>query len=131
MTLHRPEPARLHPVRPTPTDLELLGEAVRALRRGVGPELHPTAAAVRTSTGAVFTALGLGDRCAEVAAVAGALAAGQRVATVVVVRHVDEDTTRVQTPCRECRDLLTLHAPAVRVLHLDDGLRVARVADLG
>ncbi len=114
-------------MRAGPADLELLGEAVRSLRRGLGPPLHPAAAAVRTASGRVVTGLGLGNRCPEPVAVGAALALGERVAVLAAVRHVDADTTRVSPPCPACRDLLREHAPAVKVLHLADGLHVSGV----
>ena len=117
-------------MRAQPADLELVGAAVSALRRGRGPELHPTAAAVRTSSGRVVTGLGLGGSCAEPAAVGAALALGEQVEVLAAVRHVDADVTRVAAPCRSCRALLRVHAPGVRVLHLADGLQVAPVAEL-
>lgn len=117
-------------MRPQQHDLELVGSAVRALRKGLGPELHPTATAVRTSGGHVHTALGLGGGCPEPGAVGTALAAGERISTIVTVRHVNADQTRVVPPCRECRVLLVVHAPAVRVIHLGEGLAVAAIADL-
>ena len=116
--------------RPGPAELELVGAAVSALRKGLGPELHPTAAAVRTSTGAVVAGLGLGSSCAETAAVGAALARGERVSALAAVRHVSADATRVTSPCPACRAMLRRHAPDVRVVHLADGLRVARVAAL-
>ena len=103
---------------------------VTALRRGLGPDLHPTAAAVRTSAGEVVAGLGVGPACAEAVAVGAALARGQRVAALAAVRHVSADSTQVTVPCAACRAVLARHAPAVRVVHLADGLRVARVADL-
>lgn len=117
-------------MRPEQSDLELVGSAVRALRKGLGPELHPTASAVRTSGGHVHVALGLGGGCPEPGAVGAALAHGERVSTIVTVRHVDADSTRVVAPCRTCRAQLAVHAPALRVVHLADGLRVARVSEL-
>ena len=117
-------------MRCAPEDLELVGAAVSALRRGTGPYLHPAAAAVRTADGRVVSALALGALCAEPAVVATALAQGERVATLVAVRHVSDDVTRVTAPCRSCRTLLAQHAPAVRVVHLADGLRVSGLADL-
>lgn len=117
-------------MRPQPADLELVGSAVRALRRGRGPELHPTAAAVRTTTGRVVVGLGLGAGCPEPAAVSAALALGERVETLVAVRHVDADATRVLTPCPDCRRVLVRHAPGARVVHLAGGLAVSLVADL-
>lgn len=116
--------------RPGPADLELVGAAVTALRKGLGPDLHPTAAAVRTSTGEVVAGLGVDPACAEAVAVGAALARGQRVAALAAVRHVSDDRTRVTVPCEACRAMLARHAPAVRVVHLADVLRVARVADL-
>ena len=116
--------------RPGPGDLELVGAAVRALRRGLGPELHPSAAAARTSAGAVVTGLGVDAACAEAVAVGAALARGERVQALAAVRHVSADATQVTSPCPACRTMLVRHAPAVRVVHLADGLRVARVAQL-
>lgn len=117
-------------MRPEPADLELVGAAVSALRKGRGPELHPTAAAVRTSSGRVVTGLGLGGACPEPVALGAALALGEQVDRLAAVRHVDADVTRVLTPCRSCRALLRVHAPRVRVVHLADGLQVAPLADL-
>lgn len=117
-------------MRPTTPELELVGEAVRALRRGRNPSLHPRACAARTRTGEVVTTLGLGDSCPEPAAVAAVLGAGGEVATLVTVRHTGEDTTVVEAPCAECRAVLRRHAPGVRVVHLAGGLQVAGVADL-
>ncbi len=117
-------------MRPGPADLELVGAAVSALRRGVGPRLHPCASAVRTSAGRVVVGLGLGAACSEPVAVGAALALGERVVALAAVRYVDADATRVVAPCPACRALLRTHAPAVRVVHLADGLRVACVADL-
>lgn len=117
-------------MRPGPADLELVGAAVRALRRGRGPELHPAAAAVRTSAGRVVVGLGLGAACAEPVALGAALAVGEPVVALAAVRHVSAETTRVTTPCPACRALLDRHAPGVLVLHLADGLAVERVRDL-
>ena len=115
-------------MRPGPPDLELVGAAVSALRRGLGARLHPSAAAVRTSSGAVVTGLGLGPSvCAEPVAVGAALSRGERVVALAVVRHVDDDATRVTAPCEACRALLRVHAPAVLVVHLADGLRIGPV----
>ena len=117
--------------RPGEPDLALVGQAVSALRRGLGPQRHPTASAARTSRGDVVVALGLKDFvCAEAAVVAGVLAQGARVATLATVRHVSDDATRVVAPCPSCRALLQVHAPAARVLHLAEGLRVSRVDGL-
>lgn len=117
-------------MRPDPADLELVGAAVSALRKGRGPELHPAAAAVRTRTGRVVTGLGVGG-CPELVAVGAALALGEKVVTLVTVRHVDADATRVCDPCPACRTLLRRHAPGVRVVHLAGGLQVSPVESLG
>lgn len=117
--------------RPGDPDLALVGQAVSALRRGLGPQRHPTAAAARADDGEVTVALGLKDVvCAEAAAVAAVLARGRRVATLATVRHLSDDATRVIAPCPSCRAMLQQHAPAARVLHLAEGLRVSPVARL-
>ena len=113
--------------RPGEQDLALVGQAVSALRRGLGPALHPTAAAARADDGTVTAALGLKDfACAEAAVVAAVLASGRRLATLATVKHVSADATRVVAPCPSCRALLQRHAPGVRVVHLAEGLRVSR-----
>lgn len=112
--------------RPGEDDLALVGQAVSALRRGLGPDLHPAASAARTDEGDVVVALALRDAlCSEASAVAAVLARGRRVATLATVQHVTEDRTRVVSPCPSCRALLRRHAPAVRVVHLADGLQVS------
>lgn len=115
--------------RPGQDDLVLVGQAVSALRRGPGAPW--TASAARTPSGDVVVALGLRDHvCAEAAVVAGVLAKGQQVETLVTVRHLSDDATRVVGPCPSCRALLHKHAPSARVVHLAEGLRVSRVGAL-
>ncbi len=115
--------------RPGEADLVLVGSAVSALRRGTGAPW--TASAARTSTGEVVVALGLKDFvCAEAAVVAGVLARGARVDTLVTVTHLTDDATKVGPPCPSCRALLQKHAGSARVLHLSEGLRVSRVGAL-
>ncbi len=117
--------------RPDDGDLALVGQAVTALRRGLGAQRHPTAAAARADDGEVTVALGLKDVvCAEAAVVAAVLARGRRVSTLATVRHLSEDATRVIAPCPSCRAMLQQHAPAARVLHLAEGLRITRVEQL-
>lgn len=112
--------------RPGEDDLALVGQAVSALRRGLGPDLHPAATAARTDDGGLVVALALRDVvCSEAAAVAAALAQGRRLVTLATVRHVSDDRTRVVPPCPSCRALLLRQAPAVRVVHLADGLKVS------
>lgn len=114
--------------RPEEADLALVGSAVSALRRGLGPLRHPTASAARADDGEVSVALGLKDfLCPEAAVVSAVLARGRRVATLATVRHLTDDATRVVAPCPSCRALLAQHAPAARVVHLAEGLRVSRV----
>ncbi len=117
--------------RPGEQDLALVGQAVSALRRGLGPQRHPSASAARADDGEVSVALGLKDfACPEAAVVAAVLARGRRVATLATVRHVTDDATRVVGPCPSCRALLQQHAPAARVVHLAEGLRVSPVSAL-
>ncbi len=117
--------------RPDEDDLALVGSAVHALRQGLGPDLHPTASAARADDGSVVVALGLRDAvCSEAAVVGAVLAQGRRVATLASVRHVTADQTRVTSPCPSCRALLRRHAPAVRVVHLAEGLKVSAPGQL-
>lgn len=115
--------------RPDDAELELVGEAVSALRRAVGTPSR--AAALRTEAGEVITAVSLGTAvCAEGAALGAALSTGQRAVALAAVRHLSEDATRVSAPCAACRQLLRSYAPGVRVVHLSDGLRVSGVDGL-
>ena len=115
--------------RPDDAELQLVGDAVSALRRAVG---SPTrAAAVRTEDGDVLTAVSLGPAvCAEAAALATALSRGTKAVALVAVRHLSDDATRVSAPCAGCRQLLRSYAPGIRVVHLNDGLRVSGVDGL-
>lgn len=115
--------------RPDDAELQLVGQAVSALRRAAGTPTR--AAALRTDDGEVVTAVSLGPAvCAEAAALAAALSHGTRPVAVVAVRHLSEEATRVSAPCGSCRQLLRSYAPGIRVVHLNDGLRVAGVDGL-
>jgi cytidine deaminase len=115
--------------RPDDAELRLVGQAVSALRRATG---HPSrSAAVRTEDGEVVTAVSLGPTvCAEAAALGAALSRGTKAVTLVAVRHLSDDATRVSAPCAGCRQLLKTYAPGIRVVHLNDGLRVSGVDGL-
>ena len=79
----------------------------------------------------MVTGLGVDGACPEAVAVGAALARGDRVAALAAVRHVSADATRVTIALRRLpHDAAPGTRPAVRVVHLADGLRVARVADL-
>ena len=125
------------------SDLELL-EAARALaRERFVPDWHSVAAALRTSSGRVFTAIHLDANvgrvavCAEAIALGMAVAAGEReLESIVAVRHPKPDeadqTIRVVSPCGMCREMLTDYSPDVVVLLPDglDGIARATAAEL-
>ncbi|MCW2621017.1 MAG: cytidine deaminase [Frankiales bacterium] len=125
------------------TDEELVEAARRQARERFRPGWHTVAAAMRTDSGQVFTAIHLDATvgriavCAEPIALGMAVVAGAGcVQTVVAVRHPrPHDTDRsipIVSPCGMCRELLLDYAPEVRVLLAtpDGGWESVRMSEL-
>ena len=111
-------------------DAELIEAARELVRQRYVPEWHEVGAAMRTASGAVFTAVHLDANigrvsvCAETIALGRAVTAGDpQIRTVVAVRHPEPDDPdrrlRVVSPCGICREMLTDYAPDATVIHPD------------
>ncbi|MBI2931621.1 MAG: cytidine deaminase [Planctomycetes bacterium] len=118
-------------------DRELVDEARRLIRRRYEPDRHHVAAAVRTRSGRVFTALHLDTYvgrcsiCAEAAAVARAATEGDReLDTIVAVRFRGRGQPRVVSPCGACRELLADYGDPLIIYSNNGGLHKARASRL-
>jgi cytidine deaminase len=98
---------------------------------------HSVAAALRTTSGRVFTAIHLDANvgrvsvCAEAIALGMAVAAGERdYEAIVAVRHPKphepDQTIQIVSPCGMCREMLTDYAPDIVVLLPDGDGGIAR-----
>ena len=94
-------------------DLDLVAAANDLITRLYEPDRHHVAAALRTKSGRIFTAVHLDTYvgccavCAEAAVVAKALSEGARdLETIVAVRYRGKGTPTIVSPCGICRGLL-------------------------
>lgn len=103
-------------------DVALFQRARDVLARHFHPTDHQVAAAVRTTSGAVFVGLHLGSRrvnvCAEASAIANAVMSsdGARIASVVAVCKDLSGRIVVTNPCGVCRELMTNYASDATVI---------------
>ena len=101
-------------------DRTLVEAAREVIRRAYREERHTVGAAVRTTTGEVFTGVNIDTcgygPCAEPIAIGAAVAAGHPdVACLVAVSGRTGDLP-VLAPCGNCRQLLADYAPDARVI---------------
>ncbi|MBI4607299.1 MAG: cytidine deaminase [Planctomycetes bacterium] len=124
-------------------DLEVYRAAEQAIRARFREGRHHVGAAVRASSGRIYTGIHLqavvGEpaTCAEVIAIGAAMLAGEeRIATCVAVRHPkgheDPALFKVLPPCGSCRDLLADYGgrDAWVILEVDGKLEKARIGEL-
>ncbi len=94
-------------------DLDLIDQARRTARALRRPGVNEVAAALRTTSGRVFTGIhieasvGYASVCGEVAAICAMVGAGeQEVDTIVAVAPAPGDTHVILSRCGRCRDLI-------------------------
>ncbi len=94
-------------------DRTLVDAARDLITRLYEPDRHHVAAALRTKSGRVFTAVHLDTYvgccaiCAEAAVVAKAASEGEReLDTIVAVRYRGRGEPKIVSPCGICRELL-------------------------
>jgi len=115
-------------------DRALLEAAAAVIRDRYNHPRHTVAAAVRGTTGAVYTGVnvescGYGP-CAEPVAIGAAITAGERGLTAIVA-VAGAAGNRVLSPCGNCRQLLVDYAPHAHVILERDGeLGKVRAVDL-
>jgi len=102
-----------------PAPQDLIDAARAILRSRAKPGVHFIAAALRTRSGRVFSAVNLGTNvgrasvCAEAVALGMAAAAGDTdVACIVAVN----ESGAVVSPCGICREMLSDYAPQAKVI---------------
>jgi len=120
-------------------DLALIEHArLLILRKGKLGQ-HHVAAALRLTTGEVFTGLhvsvnlGVGSICAEAAAIAEALKSGEiEISTIVAVRHTfNHGKIEIVPPCGHCRQLILEYGHSAQVLlSLEGELTKVPICDL-
>lgn len=127
----------LHPKPIRPQDEALIAAARETIKRLYIENRHHIAAAVRTRSGRVYTAVhldtyvGRASVCAEAVAMGHAMAEGeQRIEAIVSVRHPrpreQHQDCKVVSPCGICREMLTDFAAGAVVILLrgDQHVRV-------
>ena len=96
-------------------DWELIEEAKRVSRRLHQPHFHVVAAALRTSSGSIYSGIHFESSqpfatiCGEVSAISAMVNDGQRdLITIVAIRGFDHDKNRfeIMSPCGRCRELI-------------------------
>lgn len=106
-------------------DERLIDAATAVLRSHYDPQRHTTGAALRTRSGAVYTAVSLKAGTDKASVHAEPLAAGQAVLagdaaldTVVAVQPDSDrgERTHIVTACGVCRELLLAFAPDLYVV---------------
>jgi len=99
-------------------DFVLIELAKKAMRAGYDERGSTMGAALRCGSGNVYTGVNIPGRnsvCAEVVALGTAKASGEKIFdSVVVVGGKNMD--RIHTPCGNCRELLLVNCPDVRVI---------------
>jgi len=108
----------------TAKDRELIDAARETLRRRYRPHRHTVSAAVRTSSGRVYTGINIDASphgpCAEPVAMGAAFVAGERIASIVALTKRGREFP-VLPPCGSCRQLLMDYTPDATVLLTDRG----------
>lgn len=124
------------PFRPiTAKDRELIAAARDTLRRRYRPHRHTVAAALRTSSGRVFTAIDVEATphapCAEWVVIGEALTEGDGAIRAIVAVTRRGRAYPVLPPCGSCRQILIDYAPDATVILRNGGKVVkARAREL-
>lgn len=110
-------------------DQKLIDAAREALRENYHPVRHTVGAAVRCSSGRIYTginveACGYGP-CAEPIAIGAAFTHGERQILAIVAVYKRGNEYPVLSPCGNCRQLLVDYAPEAMVIFRYEG-RVAK-----
>ncbi|MGB6987202.1 MAG: hypothetical protein WBD74_14620 [Candidatus Aquilonibacter sp.] len=116
------------------SDLKLLEAARLIIRARFEAGRHHVGAGLRTTTGAVFSAVHLEASVGRVAVCAEAIALGMAVAagggSIVTIVAVDRDGN-VIAPCGICREMIGDYSPdASVVIACGERLRLASIGEL-
>jgi len=119
----------------TAKDRELIAAARETLRRRYTPHRHTVGAALRTSSGRVYTSVDVEATphapCAEWVVIGQALTEGDGAIREIVAVTRRGRQYRVLPPCGSCRQILMDYAPDATVILTNGGKVVkARARDL-
>ncbi len=119
----------------TREDEELIGAAASVIRRNYVPGRHHVGAAVRASSGQIYTGVHLESRvhdvCAEPVALGAAASNGEREVDAIVAVMGESEGAGILSPCGTCRELITFTNPEMLVILTVDGeVRKCRARDL-
>jgi cytidine deaminase len=120
-----------------PADVELIEAAKDIIRRSYRPGWHTVGAAVRMTSGRVYTGVHLEANVGRVAVCAEAIALGnavsngdEEIGTIVAVYHPSSQDSdreiRVVAPCGMCRELIADYGSNAKVI-VPKGEEVATV----
>jgi cytidine deaminase len=94
-------------------DRELIEAAKKTVERLHVPDRHEVGAALRTSSGRIYTgihieaAVGYADVCGEVSAICSAVNNGEHdLDTIVAIRGDGKGSYRILSPCGRCREMI-------------------------
>ncbi len=120
----------------TKDDRDLIEAAASVIKKNYVRGRHQVGAALRGSSGRVYTGVHLEsivhDICAEPVALGAAASNGEReIDTIVAVAMVDDGEPQVLSPCGTCRELITFYSPEASVIFVADGeVKKCRARDL-
>ena len=106
---------KMHNIEIDNNDWELIEEAIRVSRRLHQPRLHAVAAALRTTSGYIYSGIhsessqAFATVCGEVSAISSMVNDGHRdLQTIVALRGFDDDKNQfeIMSPCGRCRELI-------------------------
>lgn len=109
-----------------PDDQQLIDAATEVIQKRFLLGKHHVGAAVRASSGKIYSAVHLEskrmDVCAEQIAIGMAMSAGEKTFnTIVAVQMRDVPEPTVIPPCQTCIELIRLYGENADVLVLKDG----------
>lgn len=124
----------------TSHDQYLIAQAKHIIATYYRRDRHRLGAALRTTSGKIFTAVHVEAKvgritvCAEAMVIGKAISEGEATfETIVAVRRADDDPQAfyVVSPCGMCREMLCDYGPTTQVLFVDGGeLKKALACDL-
>ncbi len=119
----------------TSENKELIQAAADVITRNYLPDRHTVGAAVRCSSGKIYTGINIEacayGPCAEPIAIGAAFSNGEKEIVSIVAVHRDPGNWHVIPPCGNCRQLIMDYSPDAEVILMENGRVVkAKASDL-
>ena len=114
----------------TSDDRHLIEQAKQVIATYYRRDRHRVGAALRTTTGTIFTAVHVEANVGRITVCAEAIVIGKAISegaaefdTIVAVRRADDDphTFYVVSPCGMCREMICDYGPMIKVLFVEGG----------